>query len=224
MSVSATKEAAGVKTGRQGSQASKGGRAPAQVEAKPDRLAFLRAFFKNPKQLGACFPSSPQLRRAQVEGLGLERAKAVAELGAGPGTTTQDILGLIPREAKFFAVELNPLLAGEFRRRLPGVKLYEDDAIKLRRFAAEQGVQQLDFVITSLPWMLFEPELQDNLMREIHAALRPGGKFTMITYRYPGLPRVNRFFRSMRTIFSHAKLHKYVAANIPPTSVYVATK
>ena len=191
---------------------------------RPDRMSFLKAFLKNPKQLGACSPSSPQLRRAQVEGIGLENATAVAELGSGSGTTTQDILKLIPGGCKFFACELNDILANDFRRRMPSVTLYQDDAMKLRSFCTAEGIEALDNVVTSLPWLLFPPEFQLALLREIHRSLRPGGKFTMLTYRYPGLPGVNRFRGYMRQVFSEVRLHKYVPINIPPASVYLCTK
>lgn len=191
---------------------------------KPDRMSFLKAFLKSPRQLGACSPSSPQLRRAQVEGIGLERASAVAELGSGSGTTTRDILARIPEGCRFFACELNDILANDFRRRLPGVRLYQDDAMKIREFCAAEGIEGLDNVVTSLPWLLFPAEFQIALLREIHRSLRPGGTFTMLTYRYPGLPGVNRFRGYMRQVFREMRLHRYVPINIPPASVYVCTK
>ena len=48
------------------------------------RLVFLREFLKRPAQLGTCFTSSKAFSRKMVEGVGVERASAIVELGRTP--------------------------------------------------------------------------------------------------------------------------------------------
>src|SRR4051812_2232207 len=71
---------------------------------------FIREFIASPFTVGAIAPSSEGLCRKMVEGIDLPSATAVAEFGPGTGVCTDQILPIIPRGCRFFAVELSPRL------------------------------------------------------------------------------------------------------------------
>lgn len=187
------------------------------------RLAFLREFMKAPVELGTCFTSSGPLSRGIVRGLGLEEAGAVIEFGPGPGPVTREILKRIPQECRFFAVELNAGLADEFRRRFPDVTLFQDDASNVRALCEQVGIMPgaVDVIVSTLPFLLFPHELQQKILHEAAGVLKPGGRFTTITYRMAALmPSVKKFKALMAQEFQTVQFARVVVANVPPAYVY----
>lgn len=190
-------------------------------------IAFLREFLKAPVELGTCFTSSKALARSMVSGLGLETARVVVELGPGTGAITEEVLRRIPKGCRFFAIERNAGLVRELRERWPEVSVHQDDARNLRAICEREGVRpgEVDIVVNSLPFLLFPEDLQDEILRETAAVLRPGGRFTLITYRIEGLmPSVRKFRRLMERHFSEVRLRRRVLQNMPPASVYWCTR
>lgn len=190
-------------------------------------MAFLREFLKAPVELGTCFTSSKALARAMVSGLGLETARTVIELGPGTGAITEEVLARIPKGCKFFGIERNAGLVRELRKRWPEFSVHHEDARNLRAVCEKEGVRpgEVDIVVNSLPFLLFPEALQDEILRETAAVLRPGGRFTLITYRIEGLmPSVRKFRSLMEQHFSDVRLRRRVLQNIPPASVYWCQK
>ena len=64
-------------------------------------------FLRKPLTTGAICPSSAYLARQMVNGMGVENARVVVELGPGTGAITGAILKEMVEDALFFAVELN---------------------------------------------------------------------------------------------------------------------
>jgi phosphatidylethanolamine/phosphatidyl-N-methylethanolamine N-methyltransferase len=191
------------------------------------RLAFFREFLKSPVQLGTCFTSSRPLARGIVRGMGLEHARAVIEFGPGPGPVTREIVRRIPKDCKFFAIERNDGLAQEFRRRFPGVPCYNDDAANVRALCERTGIEPgtVDCIVSTLPFLLFPPEVQRKILHEAAGVLRPGGRFHTITYRMAKvMPSVQRFKQIIREEIGNVSLARIVLANIPPTYIYRGVK
>lgn len=165
-------------------------------------MLFLGEFFRSPLRIGALYQSPPRIAKALADEMGLEGAAAVAEFGPGTGPVTREILSRIPGECRFFAVERNPRLAKVFRTRFPGVTLYEDSAERVRELCRQSGIQQLDAVVTSIPWIVLPPLVQERLLLETTAMLKPGGRFNMITYRSPTSSLVRRMMARLQQHFS----------------------
>lgn len=195
----------------------------AAASAPSGRLVFFKEFLKSPKELGTCFKSSAALCRAMTEGLGLESARAVVELGAGDGPLTRRILQRTPRGCRFFAVEQSESLARALQNRFSGLHVHAADAAGVVDLCEQEGITPgtVDCVVSSLPFLLFQPELQERILASAAAILRPVGVFTTLTYRPEGLlPGVRPFRRRMEKEFSIVRLSKIVLGNVPPAFVY----
>ncbi|QOI99864.1 MAG: methyltransferase domain-containing protein [Phycisphaeraceae bacterium] len=197
---------------------------PNALSAPAKSFLFFTEFFRSPRQLGAWFSSPPRVARALAEHLGLENARAVAELGPGTGPVTAEVLRLIPPSCRFFAIEKNERLANEFRRRFPGVDLVEGSASELIRHSREREMLPLDAVVSSLPWILFPKDLQREMIRDVASALKPGGRFSMITYRARGLPLVRRLLDLVHETFSVVEGPIVVRSRLSPAYIYRCTK
>ncbi len=165
-------------------------------------ILFLGEFFRSPLRIGALYQSPPRIALALAVELGLESAGAVAEFGPGTGPVTREITKRIPVGCRFFAVERNPRLAKAFRRRFADVMLYEDSAENVRELCKRSGIERLDAVVTSIPWIVLPPLVQERMLIETVSMLKPGGRFNMITYRSQSSSLVRRMMSLVERHFS----------------------
>jgi phospholipid N-methyltransferase len=188
------------------------------------RLAFLGEFIRSPFQIGALHESPPRVAKMIAADLGLERARGVVEFGPGTGPVTREILAQIPPTCRFFAIEKSLRLAKAFRERNPGVEVVEASVEDVRRLCAERVMGELDAVVSSIPWILLPKSLQERAVAETVAALREGGRFSMITYRHERLGIVKRFIDLLRATFSVVEPMHPVRSRFGLAYVYRATK
>ena len=182
-------------------------------------------FLRKPLTTGAICPSSVYLARQMVSGLDLERARVVVELGPGTGAITGSILNAMPKDAFFFAVELNESVLSVFRKRFPSEKVYNDSASNLPRILDSLGLKTADVILSGLPWASFSDRLQDELLDAIREALPPGGAFATFAYlQGTVLPTGIRFRRKLKEFFSSVETSSVIWRNIPPAFVYRCRK
>ncbi len=184
-------------------------------------LTLMWRFMTKPQRIGAICPSSRWLCRAMVNAIELESAEAVAELGPGTGVITREILRTKPREAQFFAVELDPRMCAGFQSSFPKVKTFQASAAELTRLCQEAEVARLDAVISGLPWAAFPESLQRAILDAILANLKPDGYFTTFAYLQGlMLPAGRRFRQLLHHYFAEVRTSRVVWANLPPAIVY----
>ncbi len=188
-------------------------------------IRLLREFAKNPLELGVIFPSSNRLAKAITADIGLETAVAVAEIGPGTAVFTSHILKMIPSKTKYFAVEINPSMYELFIEKFPGVRIYNADAVHMKKMLTREKIKNVDVVISGLPWSLFTLKLQCKIMKAISDALPVGGHFA--TYAYlqgTMMPGGTRFKKLLDRYFSSVTKSKTIWNNIPPAFVYRCVK
>lgn len=186
-----------------------------------DKTKFLAQYALKPGTVGAVVPSSQALAKEMVADLGLERARAVIEFGAGTGSFTRAILPRLAPDCRFVMIELNREFAALLRERFPGQRLHFDDVRNVRAICDREGIDQVDCVISGLPWASFPIKLQNECLDAMMTVLRPGGRFT--TFAYEGLallPRARNFRKKLTRYFSEVKESRTVLANLPPAFVY----
>jgi phospholipid N-methyltransferase len=188
-----------------------------------ERIRFFYEFARDPRSTGAIGPSSPELAEAMVRDMGLERADLVVELGAGTGAFTTAIVDELAPEARFMAIELNPRLAGSLEERFggEGVDIVCGSAEELCAHLDPDEVGGVDAIISSLPWVCFNPALQRSILREVRSALRPGGRFCTFAYAHAAwLPSGVKFRRELRSVFPECEILPIVWRNLPPAFIY----
>ena len=112
------------------------------------KINFLREYFSNPGSIGAVAPSSRILATRMLDGISLENATKVIELGPGTGAFTTGILKRISSQAKFIAIEKNPVFLAELRQRFDHIEIIEGDAENLVHLLHQRGIDAVDVVVS----------------------------------------------------------------------------
>jgi len=182
---------------------------------------FLRQFLRNPTKTGAIAPSSAALAELITTSADLPQASVVIEFGPGTGVFTEKIMAQLPKNALFFAMEVNPDFVAATQARCPEALIYHDSATHARTYLEKLGHSQCDCIISGLPWASFSEQLQDDLLDSINDILRPGGRFLTFAYLQGLLlPSGLRFRKKLKNRFSRVRTTRVVWANLPPALVY----
>ena len=160
-----------------------------------ESMTFLKRFASSPRRIGSVAPSSKFLVRAMLDRVNWEQANFIAELGAGTGVFTREIVKRAKPNAKI----------------LKGLTLHSD-AQELENYMHDNGINELDYVISSLPFTVLPPKMTVRILNAVRHALKPEGH--LIAYQYSSIMRhvLQKKFSSIKT--------RFVLRNIPPAFVY----
>ncbi|RPH61062.1 MAG: methyltransferase type 12 [Burkholderiales bacterium] len=149
-----------------------------------DRLAFLKGFLREPKDVGSVIPSSRFLERRMVRMAGVAEADSVIELGPGTGGTTRAILAAMPESATLLAVELDPMFADLIRgiddRRLI---VHQGSAEQLAEAIAQHHLRPPKAILSGIPFSTMPEEVGTRIIEAIRDVLAPGGCFVAYQFR-----------------------------------------
>ncbi len=146
---------------------------------------FVREALANPRDVGAVVPSSPALARRMARLVDPDSDGLVVELGAGTGVVTDALLRRGVPSDRLIAIERSPALSELLRVRFPGLRVICGDAAVLRRLlrgcrpkASTVPVQ----IVSSLPLRSIPAPKVQEILAEIGALVRNGGRWIQYTY------------------------------------------
>lgn len=193
-------------------------RAPnsANPPAEPTRSygAFLRAFIRDRRTVGAVAPTSKGVGRRIARLAGIEGAQRVAEFGPGTGAITHELLAALPPDGQIWAFELHAPFVEYLRTRVDDVRLHiVPESAETIGVVRERAVSEgFDAIVSSIPFSLIGSDLTPIILRAAHEALRPGGVFVALQYHPWFLPPF------LRAEFGHMERELYLW-NIPPATL-----
>ena len=180
-----------------------------------DKVAFVKSFLKNPKAMGAIYPSSKRLAKIMASYAVFSQNQLIVELGAGTGVITQAMLSRgIPAE-RIIAIESSPDLVEHFRMHFPKIKVIAGDASHLAELLKNE-IRPIGTIISALPLRSLSKEVTERILSAIPAVLTPHGRYIQFTYDL----RNNARFYPQQYQLAYKKL---VWVNIPPAKVEVYT-
>ena len=180
---------------------------------------FLKRWLRRPFAIGAVVPSgrwlADAMARATLASLG-RRGGAVIELGAGTGEVTRALLANgLPAE-RLVLVERDPELAHFLRRHFVGPRIVEGDAARLPRLLVEQGVGQVDGVVSSLPLLSLPPAVVRDIVNGVFEVMPPEGALVQFTYG-PKPPVPAGLRERLSLVAGHGPR---IWRNVPPAMVW----
>ena len=179
---------------------------------------FLKAFFKERKMTGSVVPSSRFLSKKMLESINFKDAACVVELGPGTGVFTRELLRRMPETSKLIVVELNETFLENLKSSISDKRaiFIHDSAEKIEQFLQHNGVEQADYIVSSLPLSTIPANIRKAILTSAYNSLRPKGEF--IQFQYSLHQRKN-----LKRIYSNVSIG-YTPLNFPPAFVYRCVK
>ena len=185
-----------------------------RLRPQPDkRLAFFRGFVARPKEVGSIIPSSRFLERRIIRSADVEKADLVVELGPGTGGTTRALLRAMKSDAKLLAIEINPRFV-EVLRQTRDLRLvvHNGSAAEIPEALSAHDLPNPDVILSGIPFSTMTRDVGSQILRAVHDALPPGGRFIAYQVR-------DRVSELGGDVFGRAKVQREIL-NVPPMRVY----
>jgi len=178
---------------------------------------FLKQGLKNIKTVGTLTRSSKYLCKEVIDPIDFQSAKQIVELGAGDGVITEYILDNMTADAQLHAFEVHPEFCKVLRKlKDPRLNLVEESAEILLDYLKRQQIDQVDYIVSAIPFVALPDELAYDIVNQAQKALKPGGLYMQIHYSL----LAKKIYEG---IFSDVDIN-FVPINIPPAFVLVCTK
>jgi phosphatidylethanolamine/phosphatidyl-N-methylethanolamine N-methyltransferase len=187
-----------------------------------DGQVLFQEFLRAPTSVATVTASSDALVAALLAPHRLDGSPVVVELGAGTGRVTDALQHRLRGTGRHLAVELNAVLAARLATRHPAVTVVCADAARLPDVLREHGVDQVDAIVSLLPWAAYAAAPVPEL---VAGALAPSGTFTQATLRgFHLLPPARRQARDLRAAFGDLAASPTIWRNLPPARVLIARR
>jgi len=180
-----------------------------------EKVRFFRSFLANPRQVGAILPTSRRAVRDMLDMANFEQARCVAELGAGTGVYTEEILKRLRPDARLLAFELDPTLVATLSERFddPRLRVINDSAENVENYL-EDG-SKVDIIVSGLPFTSLPEPVKRNIFKQVARVLAPGGTMVAIQYSTMVQRDLERTFASVRRRLS--------PVNVPPAFLFACS-
>lgn len=175
------------------------------------RVLFARSMLRNPRQVGAVWPTSRRAVSDLLDMTDLTRAGTVLEFGVGTGVYTSGILDRLSPDARLFAFEVDETMAEIVAERLPDARL------RVIKGSAERATYYLgggnvDAVVSSLPFTTLPYPVGRNILDLVPQVLAPDGVFLVLQYSRNIRADLEARFASVERVVS--------PVNVPPAFLY----
>ena len=179
------------------------------------RLRFFRSFLANPRQVGAVLPTSRWAVRDMLGMANLPQARLVAEIGAGTGAYTGEILKQLHPEARFLAFEIDPDLAAVLSESFDDRRLQtiNDSAANIEDYL---NGAKVDVIVSAVPFTSLPEDAKESVFTAAARALAPEGVMVQIQYSTVLQGELTRRFTSVRRRLS--------PLNVPPAFLYACRR
>jgi len=184
---------------------------------------FLRAALNAPREIGAFAPSGRRLAAVAAGQIARDESpQTVVEIGPGSGAITDALYDALPAVARLLAVESNAAMVDLLAQTRPWLTdLIHGDAAELPALLTERGVNQVDLIVSALPWSVIPTSQQMPLLDALASVLAPRGVLaTVLTIPVLPVPRVRRLLRRLDERFASVS-HRTVWLNPPPARLYI---
>lgn len=179
------------------------------------KLLFLYKFLTSPRSVGSITPSSTFLARAMVKPIDFNKAKAIAELGAGTGVFTRSLYKYKAKHCKVVVFERDDNMRQQLASAYPELHFYHN-AADIYQATEDLDIDGFDYILSGLPFANFPQELRNSIMDNVEKALKPGGLFIAFQYSH-------QMKKQLSERFDHIDIN-FVPLNIPPAFVYRCKK
>ena len=175
---------------------------------------FLKEYISDPDTIGAVAPSSRHLAAAMTAAIDFDKARCIAEYGAGTGVFTREVIARKSPGTVYIVIEQNDrfyeMLRKQFQGR-PGVVLIHGDAANICGYLKEQGFEHADHIVSGLPFTSLPEQVSRRILSQTQEAIGGEGIFTTFQYTLLRKAFLEEYFHIRRLV--------RIWRNLPPAYV-----
>ena len=149
-------------------------------------VLFFKRFLARPLQIAFLVPSSKTLTRKVADKCDFSQPQILVELGPGDGPHTREIVRRMHPGSRLFLFEIDPVLAEVMRKQFTHdrrVEVIETDAAFLKEELRKRGHEYCDYVISGLPFSMFNVPTKRRILHAIYESLAPNPRAAFVTYQ-----------------------------------------
>ncbi|MEM8587504.1 MAG: hypothetical protein AAGG65_05530 [Pseudomonadota bacterium] len=184
-----------------------------------DRLLFFLLWLRRPMRIANITPSGKHLAAAMVRGVPMDKPGSVVELGGGTGVFTSAMINAGLPADNLVIIEREKTLFDLLTRRFPSSRVVLGDARDIHQIARDAGANPVKAVVSGLPILTMNDEIQTAIMGGAFKAMGDDGVFVQFTYG-PKSPVRQSVLDALALTAVRAEK---VPRNVPPASVYLYT-
>jgi len=183
-------------------------------------VLLFKRFLSRPFQVAYLVPSSLTLTRKVAAKCDFSQPRILVELGPGEGCHTREIVRRMHPASRLFLFEIDPVLAEHMRQQFAHddrVEVIETDAVNLKQELQRRGLEYCDYVISGLPFSMFDVPTKRRLLKAVHESLAPNPLSAFVIYQ------CTHELKRHATMFP--RVHsEFCLRNLPPIFVTVYHK
>ena len=183
-----------------------------------EKLLFLSAFLKKPREIGSVIPSSRFLVKELLKSVDFKNAKCIVEYGPGTGCVTKEILKRARKDCKVLSFEINRKMYLHLRKSINDKRLIliNDCAENVKSHVKRLKIKEVDYIVSGLPFSNLPKRKKQSIIKETQSTLKNDGKFVLYQFFTNFKEYLYNSFSKITTSF--------IPLNIPPCFVYVCEK
>jgi phosphatidylethanolamine/phosphatidyl-N-methylethanolamine N-methyltransferase len=178
---------------------------------------FIKQLIKNPKTVGALYPSSQALSEFILKQIHYTDGDYILEIGAGTGSLTKGLIsGGIPKE-KIVVLEIDKKLYHFLKNRIPDINIINGDAKDLSNILPKNVINKVSTVVSGIPMMNLSEKEKGDIVDACFSVMKKDGRLIQFTYK-PTSPINSEKFNLEKKFLGS------VLFNVPPASIWEFTR
>ncbi|MEY4927862.1 MAG: rRNA methyltransferase [Bacteroidota bacterium] len=180
-------------------------------------IKFFLEGMRDIQTVGTIASTSSFTGRRMLRQIDFSTVQCIAELGAGDGVITKEILAKMSPNAKLISFEINPRFCEELDKINDSrLIVINDSAEKVAEYLAKNGFGHADHVISALPFSSLPVALGESIVTKSRDALKKGGLYVQIHYSLHRKPLYQRIFGNVDW--------EITTINVPPAFILTSIK
>jgi phospholipid N-methyltransferase len=174
-------------------------------------LSYIKNFIQD-RDVAAITPSSSFLVERVCKWIDFSESATIVEYGPGNGVFGEYILDHMTDDSTLILIEGNGDFVDDLEEKTaddPRVVVVEGLAQNVKDILAEQGIDEVGYILSGIPFSFLDDEEQEALLERTHDVLADDGKF-LVYQNY------NHLEEPLRQHFSEVTKEREFR-NIPPT-------
>ncbi len=185
-----------------------------------ENIEFLKAFVKDPLNVGAIAPSSLVLAKKMVEGIEPNRNSTILELGIGTGSFTRLLREISPNKKSYLGIEFDKNLVASLKKKFPDMHILEGNACEASMLHKQSNLGKVDYIISGLPFVSMPSEISKKILAEIDIFMEHGCMFRTFQYAHGYyLPPAIKFRKLMHDRYGVLEKSSLIVKNVPPAFI-----